>query len=75
MNLFKIVEFIFVIMILVFLAIFVIFIVLCLEVYSFLSNVEAPMPMRIVILSLMALVFLYILRAILSKAEDLKKYG
>lgn len=70
MNILKTVEFIFVIMILVFLAIFIIFIILCIEVYSFLTAVEAPIYIRIIILSGMGFVFIYILRGIILKAEE-----
>lgn len=74
MNLLKLVEFIFVIMILVFMAILAIFIVLCAEIYTFLGNISAPMYLRIIILSLMALIFIYIIRGIISKTEDFKKF-
>lgn len=73
MNFLKIVEFIFVIMLLVFLAMFAIFIVLCVEVYAFLCNIDAPFYLRVIIIMVMAFVFLYILRGIISKAEDYKK--
>lgn len=74
MNLVKLVEFIFVIMILVFMAILAIFIVLCAEIYTFMCNISAPMYLRVITLSLMALVFIYIIKAIISKADDFKKF-
>lgn len=70
MNLSKIVEFIFVLMVLVFLAIFIIFITLCLEVYTFLTNIETSLTFRIVTMVVMAFTFLYILRGIILRAED-----
>jgi len=70
MNIINFVEFIFIIMILVFLAIFVIFIILTIEIYTFLTNLNTSFTLRIIILSSMAFVFLYILRGIISKAED-----
>jgi len=70
MNLLKVVEFIFILMVLVFLAIFSIFFLICLEVYQFLAAVDAPLSFRIITLTVMALVFIYILRGIISKAED-----
>lgn len=70
MNLLKIVEFIFSIIILVFVAIFAIFILLCIEVYSFLVNIEAPLYFRIITLTVMALIFLFIVRGIIFKAEE-----
>jgi hypothetical protein len=70
MKLYKIFEFAYIIIILVFLAFLSIFFVIAMEINSFLVNIATPWPTRIFIFALLGLVFFLIINHVKSKIDD-----